>query len=116
MVYEITDENFEQEVVNSAVPCVIEFTAGWCTWCDAMVPTFEELSEKFGDSLKFCLVNTDEQKGLRIKFAVAAFPYIVYVANGMKTPLFDEFVTADKLEERIRFVLEGGNAPTTRPL
>jgi thiol-disulfide isomerase/thioredoxin len=81
-----------------------------------MVPTFEELSEKFGDSLKFCLVNTDEQKGLRIKFAVAAFPYIVYVANGLKTPLFDEFVTADKLEERIRFVLEGGEAPTTRPL
>lgn len=116
MVYEITDENFEQEVVNSDVPCVIEFTAGWCTWCDEMVPTFEGLAEKFGDDVKFCLVNTDEQKGLRIKFAVAAFPYIVYVADGMKTPLFDEIVTAERLEERIRFVLDGGNAPTTRPL
>ena len=90
MVYEITDENFEQEV--------------------------DSLAEKFGDSLKFCLVNTDEQKKLRIKFAVAAFPYIVYVADGMKTPLFDEIVTEEKLEERIRFVLEGGSAPTTRPL
>ena len=64
MIYEVTDENFEQEVVNSAVPCVIEFTAGWCTWCDVMVPTFESLAEEFGDSLKFCIVNTDEQRSI----------------------------------------------------
>lgn len=116
MIHEITDENFEAEVANSPVPCVIEFTAGWCTMCDAMAPTFEKLSETFGDDVKFCIVNIDEQKKLRIKFAVAAIPYIVYVADGMKTPLFDELVTADRLEERIRFVLEGGDAPTTRPL
>lgn len=116
MVYEITDETFEQEVANSPVPCVIEFTAGWCTMCDAMAPTFEELSETFGDEVKFCIVNIDEQKKLRIKFAVAAIPYIVYVADGNKSPLFDELVTADRLAERIRFMLDGGIAPTTRPL
>ena len=116
MVYEITDDNFEQEIVGSDVPCVIEFTAGWCTYCDDMVPVFEELAETFDGKVKFCIVNTDEQKGLRIKFAVAAFPYVVYVADGMKTPLFDEIVTAPRLEERIRFMLDGGEAPTTRPL
>ena len=116
MVHEITDETFEAEVANSPVPCVIEFTAGFCTFCDEMTPVFEELSEKFGERVKFCLVNTDESKQLRIKFAVAAFPYIVLVADGMKTPLFDELVNAERLEERIRFVLEGGQAPTTRPL
>ena len=116
MVYEITDATFEEEVLNSAVPCVIEFTAGWCTMCDEMVPTFEELAESYGDSVKFCIVNTDQNRGLRIKFAVAAFPYIVLVANGMKTPLFDELVSAERLKERIDFVLDGGKAPTTRPL
>ena len=116
MIYEITSENFAEEVLQSDAPCVIEFTAGWCTMCDAMAPTFEELSETFGDQVKFCLVNIDEQKSLRIKFAVAAIPYIVFVADGMQTPLFDELVTAERLEERIRFVLDGGEAPTTRPL
>ena len=116
MIHVITDDNFEAEVVNSPVPCVIEFTAGWCTLCKKMVPMLEELSEKFGDSVKFCTVDTDVEKGLRIKFAVAALPYIVYIADGMKTPLFDELVTVDRLEERIRFVLDGGAAPTTRPL
>lgn len=116
MIHAINEENFEKEVLQSTVPCVIEFTAGWCTFCDDMVPTFENLSEKFDGSVKFCLVNIDEEKKLRIKFAVAAVPYIVYVTDGMQTPLFDEIVTAERLEERIRFVLNGGNAPTTRPL
>ena len=116
MVYEITDENFQTEVVDCGKPCIIEFTAGWCTMCDEMVPIFEQLSEQYDDAVKFCLVNTDQQKGLRIKFAVGAYPYIVLVADGMKTPLFDELVSAERLKERIDFVLGGGTAPMTRPL
>ena len=116
MIYEVTEETFEQEVVNSPVPCLIEFTAGWCTFCDSMMPTLELLDERFGGKVKFCLINLDENKKLRIKFAVAAVPYLVFVADGMQTPLFDEIVTAERLEERIHFVLDGGTAPTTRPL
>lgn len=116
MVHEITDETFDREVAESDVPCVILFTAGWCTMCDDMVPVFEELSETYGDKVKFCVVNTDLQKGLRIKFAVAAYPYIVYVAESKKSPLFDELVSAKRLSERIDFLLEGNIAPTTMPL
>lgn len=116
MLHEITDENFEAEVVDSPVPCVIEFTGKWCTLCPQMAEVCEELAAHYGDAVKFCLVDTDAQKGLRIKFAVAALPYIVLVADGMKTPLFDELVSADRLRERIDFILAGNPAPTTRPL
>ena len=116
MVHEITDATFQAEVAESKTPCVIEFTAGWCTMCDAMAPTLEELSERYGDAVKFCIVNIDENKALRIRFAVAAIPYIVLVHDGLQTPLFDELVTAELLRERIDFVLAGNPAPTTRPL
>jgi len=116
MIHEITDENFEAEVAQSTVPCVIEFTGSWCPLCSKMVPVLEQLSEHYGDAIKFCTVNTDHEKALRIRFAVAAMPYVVYIADGMKTPLFDEFVTYERLQERIDFVLAGGQAPTTRPL
>ena len=53
MVYEITDDNFQAEVVDCGKPCIIEFTAGWCTMCDEMVPIFEQLSEQYDDSVKF---------------------------------------------------------------
>ena len=116
MIYEITDENFEEEVAQSSVPCVIEFTGSWCALCKKMAPSLEQLSEHYGDTVKICTVNTDDQKKLRIKFAVAALPYIVFIADGMKSPLFDEYVTYERLKERIDFMLGGGQAPTTRPL
>ena len=116
MVHEITDDNFEAEVADSELPCVIEFTAGWCTMCDAMAPTFEALSEEYSGKVKFCLVNTDKQKGLSIRFAVTALPYVVWVADGIKAPLFDELVGEKRLRERIDFMLAGNEAPTAMPL
>lgn len=116
MVYEITDANFEKEVASCDTPCVILFTASWCTLCEEMLPRLEELSGKFAGQVKFCAANAEENRGLRIAFAIAALPYIVYVNDGMKTPLFDEIVTVDRLEERVRYMLDGGEAPTTTPL
>lgn len=116
MVHVVTDENFEREVAGSDVPCVIGFTAGWCNLCPQMLEALGSLSEKYAGEVKFCSVNTDEQRKLRIMFAVAALPYVVLVNEGTKTPLFDELVGEDRLDERIRFVLDGGKCPNTTPL
>lgn len=116
MIHEVTDETFTEEVANSTIPCVILFSAGWCTYCDELAPVLESLSEKFGDTVKFCRVNVDAERGLRIKFAVAALPYIVYVVNGQRTPLFDAIVGEARLEERIQYMLDGNDAPGTMPL
>lgn len=113
---EITEADFEKEILRSDVPCVIEFTASWCTLCDEMIPKLENLERKFEGKVRVFTVNLDEQQSLRIKFAVAAVPYIVYVSNGMQTPLFDEMVPEEMLVERVRFLLEGGEAPNSRPL
>lgn len=116
MVTVVTDENFEQEVLESGLPCVIGFTAGWCDLCPQMIGEMDALSQKYEGEVKFCSVNVDEQRKLRILFAVAALPYTVLVQGGMKTPLFDELVTEERLDERIRYVLDGGKCPTTVPL
>lgn len=116
MIHDVTDESFDAEVANSAMPCVILFSAGWCTYCDELAPVLENLSQKFGGDVKFCRVNMDAERGLRIKFAVAALPYIVYVANGQRTPLFDAIVTEARLEERIKYMLADNEAPGTMPL
>lgn len=113
---EITEQNFEDEVLNSDIPCVMEFTASWCALCDEMIPRLEHLAERLQDRVKFCTADLERERGLRVKFAVAAVPYIVYVSDGMQTPLFDEVVPEELLEERIRFMLDGGEAPTTRPI
>lgn len=116
MISVITDENYEREVTQSNLPCIIEFTAGWCTMCDALRPTFEALAERFASEAKFCVTNIDEERGLRIKFAVASLPTVAFVSNGKKTVLTDELTTEKILGERIRFMLDGGTAPNTTPL
>ena len=115
MIHEITDETFETEVANSPIPCVILFTAGWCNLCPEMESRMRSLSDRMSE-VKFCVVNTDTQKGLRIAFAVGVAPYIVMVRNGMKLPLFDQIVPEDELEERIRYILDGGKPPIETPL
>ena len=115
MVYEVTDANFEEEVADSSIPCVILFTAGWCSLCPEMKSRFDALSEKM-DEVNFCTVDTDKEKGLRIAFAVGVAPYIVMVRNGMKLPLFDQIISEEELEERIRYILDGGKPPVETPL
>ena len=116
MVYEITDENFQQEVLESEKPCVILFTASWCTWCPEMHKRMEEAAADLGAEAKFCTIDTDTQKRLRISFAVGTLPFIVLVRNGMRAPLFDEIVTTDRLEERIRYALDSGKLPIEVPV
>ena len=116
MIYTVTDDNFETEVLEAALPCVIEFSAEWCVLCKDMAPVFEQVSEDLSNDAKFCSVDTGKNRQLGIKFAVGSLPYVVYVADGKVTPLFDELVSADKLRERVQFMLDGGEAPTTRAL
>lgn len=115
MIHEITDETFEAEVAKGDIPCVILFTAGWCNLCPEMESRFEALSQRM-DEVKFCVVDTDKQKGLRIAFAVGVAPYIVMVRDGMKLPLFDQIISEEELEERIRYILDGGKPPIETPL
>ena len=75
-----------------------------------------EASESWGDDFKFCTVDIDTQRKLRIAFAVGTLPYIVLVRDGMKAPLFDEIVTTERLEERLQYVSDGGKLPIETPV
>lgn len=116
MLHQLTDDNYEELVASSELPCLIGFTAPWCALCDEMEPVLERVSQRHTGQASFYVADCEKNRGLRIAFAVAALPSIVYVHDGKMTPLFDELVGEERLDERIRFMLEGGNAPTTRPL
>lgn len=83
MIVELTEANFEQEVVKSEVPVVVDFWAPWCGPCKMMSPIVDELSEEMS-GIKFCKVNTDEADGLALKFKVMSIPTIMLFKNGEK--------------------------------
>ena len=80
--YEITRENFENEVMKSNIPVLIDFWAPWCGPCRMMGPIIEQLAEEYEGKAKVGKVNVDEEGELSQAFGVMSIPTIVLVKDG----------------------------------
>lgn len=79
-IVHLTEENFQQEVLDDPGLIVIDFWAEWCQPCRMMAPVFEELSKE-EDKVKFCKVNVDEQPGLASMFGIDSIPTLAVVQD-----------------------------------
>ncbi|NLO35197.1 MAG: thioredoxin [Clostridiaceae bacterium] len=75
-VLTITEENFEQEVINSEVPVLLDFWATWCAPCRMIAPTIESISDELTGKIKVGKVNVDEQPNLASAFRVMSIPTV----------------------------------------
>ena len=78
----ITRENFENEVMKSNIPVLIDFWAPWCGPCRMMGPIIEQLAEEYEGKAKVGKVNVDEEGELSQAFGVMSIPTIVLVKDG----------------------------------
>ncbi len=81
MVFEITKENFEKEVMQSQTPVLIDFWASWCMPCRMLSPVVDEVSDEC-QNIRVGKVNVDEQPELAQKFGVMSIPTLVLIKNG----------------------------------
>lgn len=77
----IGKSNFQDEVMNSDKPVLIDFWATWCGPCRMLAPIIEELAEE-RDDIKVCKVNVDEEAELAEKFDIESIPSLVLIKNG----------------------------------
>jgi thioredoxin 1 len=80
-VIEITQENYETEVLKSDKPVLMDFWAGWCGPCQMLSPVVDEIADE-RDDIKVGKVNVDEQPDLAMKFKVMSIPMLVVMKNG----------------------------------
>ena len=78
----ITKANFEEEVLNSPIPVVIDFWATWCGPCRMIAPVIEEIAEEYASVVKVGKVNVDEEPELASKFGIISIPTVVLVKDG----------------------------------
>ena len=78
------NSNWNDEVVKSSIPVVVDFWAPWCGPCRMVSPVIEKLSEKYSGQLKVVKVNVDENQELAMKFGVMSIPTIMLFKNGQE--------------------------------
>ena len=80
-VLKVTDDTFEQEVLKSNIPVLIDFYADWCGPCKMLSPIVDEVAAE-NDDIKVVKVNVDEAQNTAIKYQVMSIPTLVVIKNG----------------------------------
>ena len=78
----INKANFEQEVINSSVPVLLDFWASWCVPCKMVAPLVEELAKEYEGRVVFGKVNIDDEDSLALQHEIVSIPSFILYKNG----------------------------------
>ena len=99
----VTDASFQQDVLESELPVIVDFWALWCGPCRMMAPVFEDLAEEYDGRLTFVKMNVDENPDTPGKWAILSIPTLIIYVDGeqadrligfMRKPVFKQKIDA----------------------
>ena len=105
-VMNITDENFEKEVINSKTPVIVDFWATWCVPCRAIEPVVEELSQVYDGKVKVVRINVDESQKTPAKYGIRGIPTLLLFKEGRVKGQLVGAVPRSKIEDLFKSALE----------
>lgn len=79
---DVTKSNFEQEVLKSETPVIVDFWAAWCGPCKAISPVVEELGKEYAGKAKVVKINVDEENELAMQFGIMSIPTLKFFKGG----------------------------------
>lgn len=105
MEYKFTTENFEEEVLKSELPVLVDFYADWCNPCKMMAPVVEKLAEEMEGTVKVGKCNIDDNLMIAQKYRVASIPTFMVFKNGEAVATFMGAMPAQNLRAQVEKAL-----------
>lgn len=106
MVLELNEGNFEEEVLKSDQPVVVDFWAAWCGPCRSMAPVIEELAVDLRGKAKVAKVNVDDNQSLAMRYGIKGIPTLLFFAGGAVVDQEVGHTPKDVIEGKINKILE----------
>ena len=78
----ITNKNFEEEVLKSDIPVLVDFWATWCGPCRMLAPIIEEIANEYEGKIKVGKVDVDQQAEIAMKYGIMSIPTLIYFKDG----------------------------------
>jgi len=100
-VLEFTDANFDDEVIQSDLPVLVDFWAEWCMPCKMVAPTIEALAGEYAGKVKIGKVDTDANRDAAVKFGINAIPTIILFKAGQVEHKFVGVTSREQLVEEL---------------
>ncbi len=100
---QLTDSTFDQEVIKSDKPVLVDLWAPWCGPCRALAPLVEELAKEYAGKVKVAKLNTDENQDTAVRYKVSAIPTLLFFKGGK----LENQLVGVQPKARIKQVLDG---------
>ncbi len=104
-VVELTDANFDEEVLKSELPVLVDFWAPWCGPCRMIAPSIEALSTEYAGKVKVGKLNTDEASEVSAKFGIRSIPTLLVFKKGEVVNQLVGALPKDKIAEQLNRAL-----------
>ena len=101
MALAVNDSNFDEVVLNSEQPAMVDFWAEWCGPCKMQLPILEKISDEI-PNVKICKINVDENTDLAVKFGIRSIPTMMVFKNGEKVEQFVGLKNKKELSEKLK--------------
>ena len=102
---EVTDANFDQEVLKSEQPVLVDFWAGWCSPCKMIAPAVDKMAESYAGKLKVAKVNVDQNGATPSRYGIRGIPALLFFKGGKVTDQIVGYVPDEVIEEKVQKML-----------
>lgn len=102
MEIEVNDTNFDEQVLKSDIPVLVDFWAQWCAPCFMVAPAVEEIAREYDGKLKVCKANVDEGPQVASRYGIRAIPTLMVFKDGQVVEQIVGVVPKERLEEKIK--------------